>query len=279
MSHPYTLSDAADVFTPALVLYPDLIRQNIARVVEMAGGPDRLRPHVKTHKTREITRMQLAAGVTKHKCATIAEAEILADAGAPDVLLAYPLVGPNANRFAALAKKYPDTMFAALFDHPVSLAALAAAADDAGRPLGGLIDLNVGMDRSGIRIGDEAVSLYVTAANTPGVRVEGLHAYDGHTRHPDAAERTAAVRAILDTVVAMRAELERRGVPVPRIVAGGRRRSRATPASATCPASNVRRAHTCCTTRGTGRRSRTSAGSPRPRCWSLGSSAGRRRPG
>ena len=221
MSHPYTLTDAADIFTPALVLFPELIRTNIARVIEMTGGPDRLRPHVKTHKTREITRMQLDAGVTKHKCATIAEAEILADAGAPDVLLAYQLIGPNAKRFAALAKKYPRTKFSALFDHPMSLAALADAAADAGRPLGGLIDLNVGMDRSGIPIGDEAMSLYAKAANTPGITVEGLHAYDGHTRHPDPAERTAAVRVILDAVVAMRAELERRGVPVPRIVAGG----------------------------------------------------------
>ena len=84
MPYPYRLADEADVFSPALVFYPELIRQNIARVVELAGLPDRLRPHAKTHKTREITRLQLEAGVTKHKCATIAQAEMLADAGVPD---------------------------------------------------------------------------------------------------------------------------------------------------------------------------------------------------
>src|SRR4051794_12121046 len=102
MPHPYHLADAQAVFSPALVFFPELIRRNIARVIELAGSPDRLRPHVKTHKTREIARMQLAAGVTRHKCATIAEAELLADVGAPDVLVAYPLVGPNLGRLAAL---------------------------------------------------------------------------------------------------------------------------------------------------------------------------------
>src|SRR5947209_1317096 len=105
--HPYTLADPAAVPSPALLFYPDLIRQNLRRAVEVAGGPDRLRPHAKTHKTREITRLWLDLGVTKHKCATPAEAEMLAAAGAPDVLIAYPLVGPNADRLARLAERFP----------------------------------------------------------------------------------------------------------------------------------------------------------------------------
>src|SRR5262245_2909349 len=106
MPHPYRLADESAVFSPALLFFPDLIRQNIARVIELAGSPARIRPHVKTHKTREIARMQIDAGVTKHKCATIAEAEMLAEAGAPDVLIAYPLVGPNLVRLAELIRKY-----------------------------------------------------------------------------------------------------------------------------------------------------------------------------
>lgn len=221
MPHPYTLADAAEIFTPNLVFFPDLIRKNITRTVEMAGNPERLRPHVKTHKTREITRMQLEAGVTKHKGATIAEVEMLASAGVPDVLLAYPLVGPNGKRLAALAKKYPETKFSALFDTPHTLATLAEAAREAGRPLGAFIDLNVGMDRSGIVIGDTAMSLYEQAAKTPGLQMEGLHAYDGQTRHPDPTERLAAVKGILGTILELRGELERRGLPVPRVVVGG----------------------------------------------------------
>src|SRR3954466_8492690 len=114
MNPTYKLADETGVFSPALVFYPDLIRRNIARVVEMAGGPARLRPHVKTHKTREIARMLLDAGVTRHKCATIAEAEMLAIEAVPDLLIAYPLVGPNLKRLAGLIRKYPGTDFSVL---------------------------------------------------------------------------------------------------------------------------------------------------------------------
>ncbi len=81
---------------PALIFYKDIIRQNLTNAVRMVGDPARLRPHMKTHKTREIIKMALEAGVVKHKCATLAEAELAASRGVPDVLIAYPIVGPNA---------------------------------------------------------------------------------------------------------------------------------------------------------------------------------------
>lgn len=221
MSHPYLLADVAAVFTPALVFYPEFIRRNVRRAVELVGDPARLRPHVKTHKTREITRLQIDRGIAKHKAATVAECEVLADAGAADVLLAYPVVGPTAGRFAVLARKYPGTTFAATIDHPISLAGLADAVSAAGRPLGFVLDLDVGQHRTGIPIGDAAASLYERAARTPGLIPEGLHAYDGHNHQESPAEREAAARAALAPVLAFRAELERRGLPVPRIVAGG----------------------------------------------------------
>lgn len=221
MPHPYLLSNVDEVYTPALVFFPDLIRSNVARVVELAGGPERLRPHVKTHKTREITQIQLAAGVSKHKCATIAEAELLADSGAPDVLIAYPLVGPNLRRLAALAKKFPGTKFSALIDHPAGADGLSLAASNAGRPIGFLVDIDVGQHRTGIAAGDGAVSLYIAAAKMPGLTAEGLHAYDGHNSVESRADRESAARAGLAPVLEMRAELERRGQPVPGIVAGG----------------------------------------------------------
>src|ERR1051326_9009028 len=107
MNATYKLNDPSKVYSPALLFYPEVIRGNIARTIEIAGSPQRLRPHVKTHKTREIARLWLAAGVTKHKCATIAEAEMLAMCEAPDVLIAYPIVGPNCDRVARLAATYP----------------------------------------------------------------------------------------------------------------------------------------------------------------------------
>ncbi|MCS7270699.1 MAG: alanine racemase, partial [Gemmataceae bacterium] len=102
MQVDYRLRAEDTVDSPALLVYPDLVQRNIACMVRWAGGPQRLCPHVKTHKTRQIVDMLLEAGVQRHKCATLAEAELLALAGAPQVLIAYPLVGPKLQRLAEL---------------------------------------------------------------------------------------------------------------------------------------------------------------------------------
>jgi D-serine deaminase-like pyridoxal phosphate-dependent protein len=219
MSHAYHLSNVADVPSPALVFFPDLIRANIAAVVKLAGGPERLRPHVKTHKTTEIVQMQLLAGVTKHKCATVAEAEMLAAAGAPDVLIAYPLVGPNVSRFAALVRTFPATKFSAVVDHPNTLAPLATVAT-AAAPIATYLDVNVGMDRTGVPL-ERAADLYRKLAATPGLTPAGFHCYDGHVNQESRADREAAVWAILNRVLELRAGLERQGLPVHTLICGG----------------------------------------------------------
>ena len=221
MNPTYRLSDAASVFSPSLVFYPELIRRNVARVVEMAGGPGRLRPHVKTHKTREIARMLLDAGVTRHKCATIAEAEMLAAAGAPDVLIAYPLVGPNTGRLVELVRRFPRTAFSTLVDHPDAARALSAAVSAAGLKVGAVLDLDVGQHRTGIPVGDGALALYQLAASLPGLTPNGFQVYDGHNNQPDRAAREAGVREFIAPVLELRAKAEAKGVPVPRLVCGG----------------------------------------------------------
>lgn len=220
--HPaYALSDAATVFSPALVFFPELIRNNIARVIEMAGSPTRLRPHVKTHKTVEIVKLLLGAGVTKHKCATIAEAEMLATAGAPDVLIAYPLVGPNIGRAVALIRKFRGTTFSTLIDDPATTHELSSAMHAAGLQIGVLLDLDVGQHRTGIAIGPDALALYELAGSLPGLRPEGFHLYDGHNSQPDRAERDKAVREFITPVLELRAKAIAKGIPVPRLVCGG----------------------------------------------------------
>ncbi|HTK76356.1 MAG TPA: D-TA family PLP-dependent enzyme [Gemmataceae bacterium] len=218
---PYALTEPTSVPSPALLFYPALIRRNLRRAIEVAGGADRLRPHVKTHKTREIAAIELEMGLTKHTCATLAEAEMLAEAGAPDVLIAYPLVGPNAARLARLAARHPRTRFGALVDHPDSARGLSAAVSRAGQRIEAVLDLNVGQDRTGIAVSPAALSLYELLADLPGLTPGGLHIYDGHNRHEALADRTAAVHALLGPVRELRAELERRGRPVPRLVLGG----------------------------------------------------------
>src|SRR5438445_2762347 len=169
MTAPYTLAEPDAVASPALLFYPALIRRNLRRAVEVAGGPDRLRPHVKTHKTKEIVRLWLDLGVGKHKCATLAEAEMLAACGAPDVVVAYPLVGPNADRLARLAERYPETYFATLADHPDAVRALSAAVAARRQTVGVLLDVDVGQHRTGIALGPSAFELYESFARLPGL--------------------------------------------------------------------------------------------------------------
>lgn len=221
MSHPYRLADENTVLSPSLVFYPKLIQQNTARVIELAGSPDRLRPHAKTHKTREIAQMQLAACVRKHKCATIAEAELLADVGAPDVLIAYQMLGPNLGRLSNLVRKYPTTDFTTLIDDESGARGLSQSACDAGRAIGFLVDLDVGQHRTGMAIGPEAAALYEMATQLPGLSAEGLHAYDGHNTQAANVDRAMAVRTGFDRVRKLRDQLLQRGLAVPRIVAGG----------------------------------------------------------
>jgi D-serine deaminase-like pyridoxal phosphate-dependent protein len=221
MNPAYRLTDSAQVYSPALVFYPELIRRNIARVIEMAGSPARLRPHVKTHKTREIARMLLDAGVTKHKCATIAEAEMLAGVGAPDVLIAYPLVGPNTGRLVELIRKFPKTAFSSLIDDADAARALSAAMVKGGVKSGVVLDLDVGQHRTGVALGDGALALYELAASLPGLTPNGFQVYDGHNNQPDRGEREAAVRSFIQPVLDLRKRAEAKGLSVPRLICGG----------------------------------------------------------
>jgi D-serine deaminase-like pyridoxal phosphate-dependent protein len=217
----YAVTDTSAVYSPGLLFYKDLIRRNIARTVELAGSPERLRPHAKTHKTREIIALQLEAGVRKHKCATLAEAEMIAGCGATDVMIAYPIVGPNAGRLANLIRKFPSCRFSVVGDHPAAVEALSSVLAGQGASVDVLLELDVGQHRTGIAPGPEAVALYEQFDRLPGLRPGGLHAYDGHNHQEAYADRQAAVDALMGPVLRLREVLLNKGLPVPRIVAGG----------------------------------------------------------
>ncbi|MBS1606000.1 MAG: D-TA family PLP-dependent enzyme [Bacteroidetes bacterium] len=196
----YTISDIGRLDTPALVVYPERVKENIRQAIAMVGDVARLRPHVKTHKSAETTKLMLSAGISRFKCATIAEAEMLAMAGAVDVLLAYQPIGPKAARFAALVRRYPGVRWSCLVDNAAAARGLA----DAGLEVDVWLDLNVGMDRTGITPGPEAVALFKEVLGLPGLRPVGLHAYDGHIRAADLAERRKLCDEAYAKVVALR---------------------------------------------------------------------------
>ena len=217
----YRLATPDDVDSPALLVYPDRIQYNIALLTSNIDDPTRLRPHVKTHKTREITRLQLEAGIRKFKCATIAEADMLGECGAPDVLLAYPLQGPKLQRFAALAQAYPHTNYAALVDNNHSAAALSAMAVRKQLHIAVYIDLNIGMGRTGISPGEEALELYQLCDRLDGLDVRGFHAYDGPVRDVDLAKRKALCDHNFAPITVLSNKLLQEGFPKPEIIIGG----------------------------------------------------------
>lgn len=221
MKPDYRIDDTSEIYSPGLIFFKELIRHNLTEALRIAGSADRLRPHVKTHKTRELVEIEMSAGVSKHKCATLAEAEMLGRLGVPDVLLAYPLVGPNPRRFARLVKDYPDTMFSAVADHPDSARALSEALSAARESADVLMDVDVGQQRTGIPPGPGALELYELLAKLPGLRPGGFHVYDGHTHQESLEERTAAVEKQLEPALAMHATLLKKGLPIPRLVMGG----------------------------------------------------------
>ena len=148
----YEINNITSIDSPSFIIYPHRIKANIELAKKMIGDVNRLRPHIKTHKSKEICSLLLEAGVTRFKCATIAEAELLGMVTAPDVLLAYQPVGPKLQRFISLVKKFPSTNFSCLTDNEFSAQAIADAARIDNLIIPVFIDLNVGMNRTGVSI-------------------------------------------------------------------------------------------------------------------------------
>lgn len=217
----YEVTGVEGIASPALLVYPDRIAHNVREMVRVAGDPTRLRPHIKTHKTAEIIAMQQEAGISKFKCATIAEAELLGRCGAADALLAYQPVGPDPARLLALQRKYPNTRFSALADHPAVVDQLDSLARQQQTVFRLYLDLNTGMNRTGIIPGPEAARLYARISESPYLEACGLHAYDGHIRDTDFAARKAASDRAFEGVVALKKTLEAAGHKVPVVIAGG----------------------------------------------------------
>jgi D-serine deaminase-like pyridoxal phosphate-dependent protein len=221
MQHWYTINNPDQIDSPALIIYPDRVKANISKLIAMIDDPARLRPHVKTHKTKEATLLMMAAGINKFKCATIAEAEMLGISGAADVLLAYQPNGPKLERFLALSRQYNSTRFSCLIDNGSTAVKIAEAALLNGITIPVYIDLNVGMNRTGIKADQGAVQLYEQAAELNGIEVMGFHAYDGHVHETDMIKRTRQCEAIFAQVNGVVQILRTKGYKNLNIIMGG----------------------------------------------------------
>lgn len=207
--------------SPALLVFSEVVRKNIAEMIKIAGSVTRLRPHIKTHKTAEGIRMMQEQGIYKFKCATIAEAELLAINNAKDVLLAHQPVGFKIERFIKLIKAYPNTCFSTIVDNIHHAKIIDTSFGNASIMLNIYIDINVGMNRTGIIPDDHAIDLYEFIQSAKYLKFQGLHVYDGQHRQSIPDEREKACDTAFQQVYTWIEKLEERGYERPLIIAGG----------------------------------------------------------
>ena len=211
----YTFEGQQDIVSPQLVYYPAIIRENIRKMIDIAGGAARLWPHIKTHKMAEVVQMQIEAGIDRFKCATIAEAEMAAQAGAKRITLAYPLVGPNIRRFAALQQAFPQVEFFAIGDDTEQIRKLGQACK-----ANVLMDVDMGQHRTGVPL-DKVEAMYREWNTLPGIVMRGMHCYDGHRHESSVQEREVATAPVDKQIEEIKARLKADGICCEILIMGG----------------------------------------------------------
>jgi D-serine deaminase-like pyridoxal phosphate-dependent protein len=212
----------AQVMTPALAIYPDFIDANIEATLRLLqadvnqGDVDRWQPHVKTAKLASTMQRLCAHGVRRFKCATTLEMLTACQAGAEEVLMSYPSDGLRAKRVRQIAAAYPKTLIAATVENPEQVAQWS------GSPVSLYIDLNPGMNRTGIEQGrKQEIASVASLILRSGIRFAGLHLYEGHIRHPDLAQRIAAAQPIYNELIELVEFLRGSNLPPEVVITSG----------------------------------------------------------
>lgn len=191
--NPYLVRDADRILTPALLVFPDIVERNIQATLRMMDGDaNRWRPHIKTAKITSVVERMIANGIRQFKCATTLELLTACEAGADDVLLAFAVTGANARRVLEIAQQFPNVRISVLIESAEQAAAWA------GTPIGVFIDVNPGMNRTGI--GQDRVRDICKLAESLGPAFRGVHYYDGHVSAADPALAHAGYNQLLEIV-------------------------------------------------------------------------------
>lgn len=217
----YLIDNTDEVSSPSLLIYPDRIEANIKKVIEVAGNTDKLRPHVKTHKMAEIIKLHMKYGINKFKCATISEAEMVAGCGASDILLAIQPVGPNIERFFKLQQTFRNIKISCIADNEEFIIRLSDMARKTGIETHVWLDINNGMNRTGVIPGEKAGRFYKRIMDSPMLVADGLHVYDGHIHDPDPDQRARKCNEGFDLVESLIEDLKSEGISPVTVIAGG----------------------------------------------------------
>ncbi len=210
----YRLFDEDQALTPALLVYPKLVDGNIRATLRLMGGDaNRWRPHLKTSKMPWMVRLLLAHGVQHFKCATTLELQVACASGARDVLVAYPMVGANARRVLEIARAFEHVRISVLVESEEQARAWV------GGPVGMFVDVNPGMDRTGIDEG--TMEPIVRLAGGLKGKFRGVHYYDGHITDADFDARQLKAHGGYDQLMKIVGALEASGIPVGEVITSG----------------------------------------------------------
>lgn len=204
-----------DLDTPTLLLDRAASDRNLAKMAQFfANRTSKLRPHFKNHKCVTLARRQMAAGNSVGiTCAKLGEAEILADHGITNLLIANQVVGAvKVRRLAELAKR---ARVAVAVDHIDQVEAISRAAVAAGSTVHLLVEVDIGMGRCGLPPGENVVKLAKLITKFPGVQFDGIQAYEGHLVNViDRDQRRSQSQAAMQLAIDTRHLLEDAGIPV-----------------------------------------------------------------
>lgn len=207
--------------TPALLLDIDLCQGNLQKMASFfAGKKSQLRPHFKNHKCVSLARRQLSAGsIVGLTCAKLSEAEILADHGVTNILIANQVVGqPKVRRLIDVAR---HAEIAVAIDDVSQAKAISEVASEAGVTIGTLVEVDIGMSRCGVGAGEPALELARKIVQLPGTDLKGIQAFEGHAIYiNDAQERARLVRRSLQLALDTRELIELSGVRIG-VISGG----------------------------------------------------------
>lgn len=208
--------------TPALVLDLDAFDANVATMASLAKSRSiSLRPHAKTHKSASIARRQIEAGAIGQCCAKLGEAEALAAAGLPGLLITSAMPDrAKIERLVALAGRVTD--LGVVVETVANARDLGAAAAAAGRSLDVLVDVDVGTHRFGVTSAEAAIEIAREIATCPALRFRGLQGYAGHCQSiADYVQRRTASMAALAVLRRVRDALVEAGFPCPIVTGSG----------------------------------------------------------
>jgi D-serine deaminase-like pyridoxal phosphate-dependent protein len=213
----YRVSGIEDILTPALVMYPDIVAANVDRTLDLlAGDANRWRVHIKTAKLGYTVRLLVDRGIRNFKCATTLELLVACRAGAADVLLAYPTMGANARRVQEIAQQFPSVRISVLAESDEQVRQWR------GSPVGIFLDINPGMNRTGIELNQSnRIIALARAIADAGLEFCGLHFYDGQYANVPEPERTESTHRGYDRVLEIVSELERDGAHVLELITAG----------------------------------------------------------